>query len=70
MSNQTVAEGHSGTLKWVFEENDLLEKPYKIFNTDESGINMDLRQAKLMVLCGSKQTHSQSIISRAWSYNH
>ena len=32
----------------------------KCFNTDESGINIDLRQGKTVVSHGSKQAHSQS----------
>ena len=42
------------------EESDLLDKYNKTFNTDEPGINMDLRQGKVVVSCGSEQAHSQS----------
>ena len=64
MANSVVIERHFKTLKRVLEENDLLNKRDKIFNTDESGINMDLRQGKVVVSRGSKQAHSQSKGSR------
>ena len=60
MTNSVIIEHHFKTLKRVLEENDLLNKHDKIFNTDESGINMDLRQGKVVVSHGSKQAHSQS----------
>ena len=63
MTNRVVVERHFKTLKRVLE-NDLLDKPGKIFNTDESGINMDLRQGKVMVSRGSKHAHSQPKVSR------
>ena len=64
MANSVIIEHHFKTLKRVLEENDLLNKRDKIFNTDESGINMDLRQGKVVVSHGSKQAHSQSKGSR------
>ena len=63
MTNRVVVERHFKTLKRVLE-NDLLDEPDKIFNTDESGINMDLRQGKVMVSRGSKHAHSQPKVSR------
>ena len=59
MTNRVIVERHFKTLKRVLEENDLLDKPDKIFNTDESGIKMDSRQGKVMVFRGSKHAHSQ-----------
>ena len=56
---QTV-ERHCKTLRRVLEENDLLNSHNKTFNTDESGINMDLREGKIVVSHGFKQAHSQS----------
>ena len=64
MANSVVIERHFKTLKRVLKENDLLNKRDKIFNTDESGINMGLRQGKVVVSRGSKQAHSQSKGSR------
>ena len=60
MANQIVIEHHFKSIKRVLEENYLLGKCNKIFNTDESGINMDLRQYKAVVSSGSMQAHSQS----------
>ena len=40
MANSVIIECHFNTLKRVLEENDLLNKCDKIFNTDESGINI------------------------------
>ena len=51
--NKIVVERHFKTLKRVLEENDLLDKRNKVFNTDESGINVDLRQGKVVVSRGS-----------------
>ena len=64
MANSVIIERHFKTLKRVLEENDLLNKRDKIFNTDESGINVDLRQGRVVVSCGSKQAHFQSKGSR------
>ena len=59
ITNQITFEHHFKTLKRVLEDNDLLDKHSKIFNTSESGVNMDFRQGKLVV-SNSKQAHSQS----------
>ena len=60
MANRIVIEHYFKTLKRLLEENDLLDNLDKIFNTDESGINMNLRQGKVVVSRGSKQAHSES----------
>ena len=63
MANSVVVEHHFKLLKEYWKKrvlNDLLDKRTKCFNTDESGINMDLRQGKVVVSRGSKQAHSQS----------
>ena len=59
MGNRIVVECHFKTPKRVLEENYLLTKHNKVFNTDESRINTDWRQDKVVVFCGSKQAHSQ-----------
>ena len=60
MGNKIVVECHFKTPKRVLEENHLLNKCNKIFNMDESRINTDWRQDKIVGFCGSKQAHSQS----------
>ena len=57
MANSVVIEHHFKTLKRVLEENELRNKCNKIFNTDESSINMDLRQGKVVISRGSKGMH-------------
>ena len=52
MANKLVMERHFETLKKILMENDLLDKPEKIFNTDESGI---LFAFFLICLCFSKK---------------
>ena len=42
------------------QENSLLDNTKKIFNVDDSGINMELRQGKVTVKKGSKNVHSLS----------
>ena len=60
MTNRIVTEHYFKTLKRLLEENDLLDNLDKTFNTDESGININLRQGKVVVSHGSKQAHSES----------
>ena len=52
MTNKLVMECHFETLKKILMENDLLNKPEKIFNTDESGI---LFTFFLICFCFSKK---------------
>ena len=40
MANENVMMNHFQTLKDLLVEHDLLDKPEKLFNVDESGINM------------------------------
>ena len=63
MANSVVVEHHFKLLKEYWKKrvrNNLLDKSDKFFNTYESGINMDLRQDKVVVSHGSKQAQSQS----------
>ena len=60
MANRIIVEHHFKTLRKVSEGNELLNKHSKIFNTDESGNNTDLRQGKVAVSCSIKQVISQS----------
>ena len=46
MANENVVKSHFNTLKKTLQENGLLDNAEKIFNVDESGINMELRQRK------------------------
>ena len=49
MANENVVKSHFNTLKKTLQENGLLDNAEKIFNVDESGINMELRQGKVIV---------------------
>ena len=60
MANENVMMNHFQTLKDLLVEHDLLDKPEKLFNVDESGINMGTQQGKVVVTKGSKQAHSMS----------
>ena len=60
MTNENVMMNHFQTLKDLLVEHDLLDKPENLFNVDESGINMDIRQGKVVVTKGLKQVHSMS----------
>ena len=58
LSNLNVIRRHFNTLEAVLIENDIFDKPDKLFNVDESGLNLQLRKGK--VVLGAKQTHSYS----------
>ena len=60
MTNENVMINHFQTLKYLIVEHDLLGKPENLFNVDESGINMDIQQGKVVVTKGLKQVHSMS----------
>ena len=64
MTNENVVKSHFNTLKKTLQENGLPDNAEKIFNLDESGINMELRQRKVIVKKGSKNVHSLSKGSR------
>ena len=49
MANENVVKNHFNTLKKTLQENGLLDNAEKIFNVDESGINMELKQRKVIV---------------------
>ena len=48
---------HFQTLDNLLVKHDL-DKPERLFNVDEYGINMDIRQGKVVVTKWSKQAHS------------
>ncbi len=58
MSNLNVIRRHFNTLETVLNENDIFNKPDKMFNVDESGLNLQLRKGKVLV--AAKQSHSYS----------
>ena len=58
MSNLNVIRRHFNTLEAVMIENDIFDRPDKLFNVDESGLNLELRKGKVLV--GAQQTHSYS----------
>ena len=64
MANENVVKSYFNTLKKTLQENGLLDNAEKIFNVDESGINMELRQGKVIVKKGSKNVHCLSKGSR------
>ena len=59
MANRIIVEHHFKTLRKASEGNELLDKGNKIFHTDESENNTDLRQGKVAVSCSIKQVISQ-----------
>ena len=60
MTNENVMMNHFQTLKDLLVEHDLLGKPENLFDVDESGINMDIQQGKVVATKGLKQVHSMS----------
>ena len=64
MANENVVKSYFNRLKKILQENGLLDDAEKIFNVDESGLNMVLRQGKVIVKKGSKNVHSLSKGSR------
>ena len=60
MANENVVKSHFNTLKKTLQENGLLDNAEKIFNVDESGINMELRQGKVI----RKRTQKMFILYR------
>ena len=60
MANENAMMNHFQTLKDLLVEHDLLGKLEKLFHVDESGINMDIQQGKVVVTMGSNQAHSMS----------
>ena len=53
-----VIKRYFDTLEKVLIENDLMDKPDTIFNTDESGLNLELRKGKVVVAAKQKQAYS------------
>ena len=64
IANEVVINRHFETLEKTLKENNLFDKPSAIFNVDESGINMECRLGKVIVVKGEKQATSLSKGSR------
>ena len=60
MTNTTVIKRHFETLEKVLNENNIYDKPEKIFNVDESGMNLELRKGKVVINRSSKHAYSQA----------
>ena len=60
MANQTVIDQHFNLLKKTLEELDILDKPDRLFNCDESGMAMDKITSKVIVQRKAKQAYSES----------
>jgi len=60
MANQTVMDQHFDLLKNTLVELDILDKPERIYNCDESGMAMDKMTSKVIVQRKSKQAYSES----------
>lgn len=58
-SSPNVLNYYYDLLESTLAENDLMDKPSQIFNTDETGMPLDPRSLKVVVQAGSK--HSQAI---------
>ena len=60
MANLTTMRRHFHTVKNVLIEDGIYNNPEKIFNVDESGLNMELRKGKVVCSIGSKHLYSQA----------
>ena len=58
MANKTVVQRHFRTLEQVLRDNRIYDDPDRIFNVDESGLNLELRKGK--VVASRKAGHSYS----------
>ena len=63
MANPNVIFDYFAKLKEIMHTLEVTDKPYLIFNADESGLNLELRKGKVVVPKG-KPAHSQSKGSR------
>ena len=60
MSKPSVMHNHFDQLKQVLENNDLLDKPSHIFNVDETGVDMDSLNGKVVVDRNTKHAYQES----------
>ncbi|XP_057315530.1 uncharacterized protein LOC130656643 [Hydractinia symbiolongicarpus] len=60
MANVTVIKQHFDLLRKTLVDLDILDKPDRIFNCDESGISMDARVGKVVVSRSTKHPYSES----------
>jgi len=60
IANQTVMDQHFDLLKKTLDELNILDKPERIYNCDESGMAMDKMTSKVIVQRRSKQAYSES----------
>ena len=60
MANTTVMKQHFDLLRETLTNLNILDKPDHIFNCDESGIMMDARTGKVVVMRTTKQAYSES----------
>ena len=49
MTNTTVIKRHFETLEKLLKENNIYDKPEKIFNVDESRMNLELRKGNVVI---------------------
>jgi len=60
MSKRSVMNKHFDQLKEVLADSDLLDKPSHIFNVDETGIEMDSLNGKVVVDRNTKHVYQES----------
>ena len=60
MSKKSIVEKHLQLLKDTLAKHDLLDKPDRIFNVDESGMEMDKAYGKVVVDRKSKNVYQES----------
>ncbi|XP_057294608.1 uncharacterized protein LOC130623134 [Hydractinia symbiolongicarpus] len=60
MANVTVIKQHFDLLRKTLVDLDILDKPDRIFNCNESGISMDARVGKVVVSRSTKHPYSES----------
>ena len=59
-SNQVVLDHYFDFLEETLRENGLIDKPYQIFNMDETGMPLDGKPVKTIHAVGSQNPHSLS----------
>ncbi|KAI8509490.1 hypothetical protein Bbelb_133380 [Branchiostoma belcheri] len=58
MSNARVVEKHFEQLGQLLSENKLHDRPFKVYNNDETGMSMDARKSRVVVPTASKRAPS------------
>ena len=60
MCNKTDLNQHFDLLEKELKDKDLINKPHLIFNVDETGINLDARNGKVVVARNTRHPYAES----------